>query len=51
MKIVEKEGGLLPVLDTDILNTFFFFFLQTAEIAAWLTGKTGTHLPATEGLR
>ena len=31
MDIVEKKGGL-PAFDTDILNTFFFFFfLPTAE--------------------
>ena len=50
MGIVEKEGGL-PVLNTDILNSFFFFFfLLTAEITTQLTGKISAHLPAAEGL-
>ena len=49
MAIVEKEG-ILPVFNIDILNTFFFF-LPTAEITAWLTGKIGTNLPTAEGLK
>ena len=54
MGIVEKEGGL-HVFDTDILNTFFFFFpflfLLTAEIITQLTGKIRANLPTAEGLR
>ena len=51
MEMVEKEGGLL-VFDSDIINTFFFFFfLPTAEITAQLTGKIDAHLPITMGLK
>ena len=46
MEIAEKERGL-SVFGTDILNTF----LPTTEITAQLTGKIGTNLPVTEGLR
>ena len=51
MGIAEKEGGL-PVLPTDILNTFFFFFfLPSVEIIARLPGKIGAHIPTPEGLK
>ena len=47
-RIAEKEGGL-PILDTDILSTFFFP-KSTAEIIAQPLGKIGKHTPTTEGL-
>ena len=40
--------GRKPLLDTYILNTFFF--LQTAEITTLLKGKIGTNLPIVEEL-
>ena len=43
MEMAEKEGGL-PVFDTDI------FFLPTAEITEWPTGKIGANLPVAKGL-
>ena len=47
MKIVEKEGSL-PVFDT--FETFFSFFLSTAEINARFMGKIGENLTVVEGL-
>ena len=49
MEIAEKEEGL-AAFDTDILNTFFFFFLPTAAITARLTSKISANLPIVEGL-
>ena len=47
MGIAEKEE-VLPVFDTDILNTFF---LPNAEIATQPPSKIGIHESAAESLR
>ena len=49
MGIAEKEGDL-PVFNTDILNTFFFFLLPTAESTAQLPSKIGAHITAVDEL-
>ena len=52
MGIVEKDG-VLPVFDTDILNTLPppTKKKKTAEITSQLPCKIGSHLPSMEGLK